>query len=237
MRWLFKPHKVLQANIRSKDLQSKPHSLSPGEKWAPSVSLSASPLCRKKQGDKMRAKREDRRGKRGNPGPQFFMCSVFSCALYAQLSLSGILLLASYALSMIHSFLSAGRILITTEKQTFNPSTHHAFSKSKREFWKHEKKSREIDKQSIYKCMNWQRKRRRARDGSVDQERDTQRRTDTDRSDLLDIARFPCGRLQTHRHWYIYLLAINTRVTHSYLGYANTFFIFVLLQNTQVGHL
>lgn len=113
------PPEVSWAKIRSTGLLSKPHSLSPGGEWAPSVSLLASPLSGKKQRDgRQDESQEEREEKRGIPGPLCFMYPVYSIVSLRNL------LLASYHKSTIHSSHPAGGTLLAMDKQASDP--HHS---------------------------------------------------------------------------------------------------------------
>jgi len=87
MRWLFESPKVSWAKIRSAGLVSKPRFLPPGGERVPSVSLLASPLSRKKERDGWQDESQEKREKGRREG---FLVHSVSCALYTQLSLSGI---------------------------------------------------------------------------------------------------------------------------------------------------
>lgn len=123
MGWLFKALEVSRAKIRSGAMLNKPGSLCHGWGWR-----RFSFHFKKKQRDRQQNESQERRQKRREG---FLVGIFFSCALYAQLSLSGIF---SWHHTVVYDsffFFPAGRKLWAMDRQSPDTPPNDS-SKSKR---------------------------------------------------------------------------------------------------------
>lgn len=123
MGWLFKALEVSRAKIRSGAMLNKPGSLCHGWGWR-----RFSFHFKKKQRDRQQNESQERRQKRREG---FLVGIFFSCALYAQLSLSGIF---SWHHTVVYDSFFFSLLAESCEQWTDNPQTPppNDSSKSKR---------------------------------------------------------------------------------------------------------